>query len=81
LNGSMGDNISQIQLFETQDGQINLEVRLQDETVWLSIEQMLRLFDRDRSVLTKHINSAFKDGELEMHSTCAKFAQVGKEGS
>lgn len=76
----MGDNINQIQLFETQDGQINLEVRLQDETVWLSTEQMSRLFDRDRSVLTKHINNVFKDGELDAHSTCAKFAQVQKEG-
>jgi prophage maintenance system killer protein len=76
----MRDNINQVQLFETQDGQINLEVRLQDETVWLSTEQMSRLFDRDRSVLTKHINNVFKDRELEMHSTCAKFAQVQKEG-
>lgn len=76
----MSDNINQIQLFETQDGHINLEVRLQDETVWLSTEQMSRLFDRDRSVLTKHINNLFKDGELETYSTCAKFAQVQKEG-
>ncbi|NOT18393.1 MAG: hypothetical protein HOP20_10075 [Sulfuriferula sp.] len=60
--------MNQIQLFETQDGQINLEVRLQDETVWLSTEQMSRLFDRDRSVLTKHINNVFKEAELELNS-------------
>ncbi|ARU32454.1 hypothetical protein CAP31_12655 [Sulfuriferula sp. AH1] len=77
----MTNDLNQIQIFETQDGQINLEVRLQDETVWLSTEQMSRLFDRERSVLTKHINNVFKDGELDSYLTCAKFAQVQKEGS
>jgi len=61
----MTKNINQIQIFETQDGQINLEVRLQDDTVWLSTEQMSQLFARERSVLTKHINNVFKESELE----------------
>jgi prophage maintenance system killer protein len=64
----MTNSISQIQLFETQDGQVNLEVRLQDDTVWLSTEQMSQLFARERSVLTKHINNVFKEAELELNS-------------
>ncbi len=64
----MTNSISQMQLFETQDGQVNLEVRLQDDTVWLSTEQMSQLFARERSVLTKHINNVFKEAELEPNS-------------
>ena len=43
---------------------------MQDETVWLSIEQMAKLFDRDRTVITKHINNIFKDNELDKSSMC-----------
>ena len=63
----MTGNINQIQIFETQDGKINLQVHLQDETVWLSTEQMSSLFARERSVLTKHINNVFKEAELEQN--------------
>ena len=63
----MTGNINQIQIFETQDGKINLQVHLQDETVWLSTEQMSSLFARERSVLTKHINTVFKEAELEQN--------------
>lgn len=63
----MPKELNQIQIFETQDGQINLEVRLQDDTVWLSTEQMVNLFGRERSVLTKHINNVFKEAELEQN--------------
>lgn len=63
----MTNHLNQIQIFETQDGQINLEVRLQDDTVWLSTEQMSSLFARERSVLTKHINNVFKEAELEQN--------------
>lgn len=51
---------------------------MQDETVWLSLEQMARLFDRDKSVISRHIKNAFSE-ELE-DSTVAKFATVQKEG-
>jgi hypothetical protein len=62
------EDLKQIQIFETQDGQVKQEVRLQDDTVWLSTEQMSTLFGRERSVLTKHIGDVFKDAELEKNS-------------
>ncbi len=58
----------QIEIFKTPDGQINLQVHLKDETVWLSTEQMANLFGRERSVLTKHIHNVFKEGELPQDS-------------
>lgn len=59
----MTDN-SQIQIFETLDGGVRLDVALDDDNVWLSQAQMCELFGRERSVLTKHINNIFKEGEL-----------------
>lgn len=59
---------NEIILFENQN--VKLEVNMQDETVWLSIEQMAKLFDRDRTVITKHINNIFKDNELDKSSMC-----------
>lgn len=70
-----------VQIFESTDGNLSLEVRLEEDTVWLSNEQMSSLFDRERSVITKHIHNVFKEVELDANSTCAKFAQVQKEGS
>ncbi len=75
----MRDNINQIQLFETQDGQINLEVRLQDETVWLNQSQMVMLFGRDQSVIARHIRNLFKEGELEHEAVYAKFAYTAED--
>ena len=54
---------NEIILFENQN--VKLKVNMQDETIWLSIEQMAKLFDRDRTVITKHINNIFKDNELD----------------
>ena len=59
---------NEIILFENQN--VKLEVNMQDETVWLSIEQMTKLFDRNRTVITKHINNIFKDNELDKSSMC-----------
>jgi len=57
-------NNSEIILYQTENGQTKLEVRLENETVWLSQQQMSELFQRDRSVITKHINNVFKENEL-----------------
>ena len=54
---------NEIILFENQD--VKLEVNMRDETVWLSLDQMAKLFDRDRTVITRHINNVFKDNELQ----------------
>lgn len=66
-----------------KDGELELpvEVTLDKETVWLRVEEMAKLFDRDRSVIQRHIKNIFKEDELEQSSTCAKFAQVQNEGN
>lgn len=60
-----------------KDGELELpvEVTPDKETVWLRVEEMAELFDRDRSVIQRHIKNIFKEDELEQNSTCAKFAQ------
>lgn len=58
----------QIVLYEARDGEIKLEVSLEDETLWLTQAQMTELFGRDRSVITRHINNVFREGELERES-------------
>lgn len=71
----------EIVLYEAPDGEVRVDVRLDHETVWLTQQQMAELFGRERSVVTKHIRSAFREGELDPVATCAKFAQVRSEGS
>ncbi len=70
---------NEIILFENQD--VKLEVNMKDETVWLSLEQMAKLFDRDRTVITRHINNVFKDNELDKNEVCAKFAHTTQHGA
>lgn len=70
----------QIILFKTQDGETKIEVRLSNETVWLTTDQMAELFQRDRSTIQRHIKKIYEDVELTADSTCAFFAQVQAEG-
>ena len=70
---------NEIILFENQN--VKLEVNMKDETVWLTLEQMAKLFDRDRTVITRHINNIFKDNELDKNEVCAKFAHTTKHGA
>nr|WP_246046204.1 RhuM family protein [Actinobacillus porcinus] len=76
--GSMMQN--QIQLYTSADGKISLQVSLDNETVWLSLDQMATLFDRDKSVISRHIRNLFNEGELERNLTVAKNATVQMEG-
>lgn len=76
---SMGDN-GEIILFQTQGGETKIEVRLANETVWLTADQMAELFQRDRSTIQRHIKRIYDEGELKADSTCAFFAQVQNEG-
>jgi len=62
------------------DETIRLEVRMSDETVWLTQAQMAELFQTDRTSIVRHVNNIYKTGELEQESTCAKIAQVQIEG-
>ncbi len=63
---------NEIILFENQG--VKLEVNLKDETVWLNLEQMTKLFGRDKSVISRHIKNIFNERELEKESVVAKFA-------
>ena len=81
----MKDNLpkkrSDILIYQTEDGHTRIDVRLQDESVWLSLNQMAELFQRDKSVISRHIRNIFKERELQAGSTVAKFATVQSEGS
>lgn len=58
-----------IVIYQTVDGQTSIEVKLENETVWLSANQMAALFDRDEKTIRKHINNVFSEGELEKRTT------------
>ncbi|MBV5279336.1 MAG: DNA-binding protein, partial [Campylobacteraceae bacterium] len=62
------------------DGELELNVSVENETVWLSQNQLCELFDRDKSVISRHIRNIFSDGELDKISTVAKNATVQFEG-
>jgi len=67
-------------LYATDDGEAKLQVRMADETVWLSIDQMAELFQRNRTVINRHINNIFKEGELDEKAVSAKFALTAADG-
>ena len=67
-------------IFKTEDEQIKVDVRFYDESVWLTIDQMAALFERDKSTISRHIKNVYSDKELLPETTVAKFATVQKEG-
>lgn len=77
----IANNGSSIVLYTTDDGSTQLEVKLEQETVWLTQSQMAELFGIDRTTIVRHIRNIYKSEELEEISTCAKNAQVRLEGS
>ena len=74
------DNWSQIILYQTEDGQAKIQVKLEDETVWLTQDQMAELFDKGRSTITEHIWNVFKEKELDEKSVCREFRRTGSDG-
>lgn len=72
--------IAPIVIYQSADGAISTEVRLEGETVWLSQEQISQLFGRERSVITKHLRNVFAEGELDADAVCAKFAHTAADG-
>src|SRR5690606_8986695 len=74
-------NTGEIVIYQNNEGSIKIDVRLEDETVWLNQEQMALLFGKGRSTVTEHILNIYEEGELEQISTCRKFRQVRNEGS
>ena len=71
---------NKIIIYQTEDGQTQIDVRLENETVWLTQQQMAELFETDRTSIVRHINNIYKVEELDRESTCAKIAQVQIEG-
>ncbi len=71
---------SNIIIYTTEDGLAKIETTFDGDTVWLSIDQMAELFQRDRSVIGKHIRNIFKEGELQKESVWAKFAYTAADG-
>ena len=73
-------NNNQIIIYQTADNQTQIDVHMENETVWLTQAQMAELFQKDRTVISRHIRNVFNEGELEEQSTCAKFAHMGNDG-
>ena len=71
---------SSLLLYQTEDGQTKIEVRLQDETVWLSQAQLCELFDKDKRTISEHIQNIFKEGELSEESVIRKFRTTASDG-
>ena len=71
---------SNLLMYTTEDGLTKIEATFVNDTVWLSVEQMAELFQRDRSVIGKHIRNIFKEGELKKESVWAKFAHTADDG-
>ena len=74
------DSNNQIIIYQTEDGQTQVDVRLENETVWLTQAQMAELFEKTPQNITMHIGNVYKEGELEKESTCKEYLQVQQEG-
>jgi len=72
-------NNSFIEIYRSPEGDVQLNVKLENDTVWLTQSQMALLFNRDRTVISRHINNCYKEHELDKNITCAKFAHMGSD--
>ncbi len=72
---------NEIILYKSEELTQHIEVKIDEETVWLNKEQISSLFGRDRSVISRHINNVFKEGELKRDKVCAYFAQTTQHGA
>lgn len=74
-------NFNEFVMYTTPDGKVKIQTLLHDENIWLPQKRIAELFGVERSVITKHLQNIYEEGELDKNSTCANFAQVQKEGS
>lgn len=74
------ENHSEILMYQTEDGITKIDVKMEDETVWLSLNQMAELFQRDKSVISRHIKNVFSDGELDEKAVVANYATTAADG-
>lgn len=75
------EGFHEILLYTTPNGNVKVEIYLQNETIWLTQQKIAELFGVDRSVVTKHLANIYIEGELSKEATCAKIAQVQTEGN
>ena len=80
IDGVHNANRGEIIIYRAEDNTVQLDVRMENETVWLNLNQMARLFDRDKSVISRHIRDVFRERELSKEATVAKNATVQIEG-
>jgi len=71
---------SQIIIFRTDDKRVSVDVRFDEDTAWLSLDQMAGLFERDKSTISRHIRNVFEEGELDRESVVANFATTAADG-
>jgi hypothetical protein len=71
---------NQIEIYTSQDGSTQIEVQFEGDTFWLNLNQISSLFDRDKSVISRHLSNIYKEGELDQISTVAKNATTAKDG-
>lgn len=80
LNKTDLQKFSNFVIFQTQTGKVNIDVFFHGETLWLTQKKMAELFEKDRSVITRHLKAIFNDGELDEKSVCANFAHTAEDG-
>ncbi len=76
----MSDNLGEIIIYETDDGLTKIETKFEEDTVWLSLDQMAELFQRDKSTISRHVKNVFEEGELERKSVVANYATTASDG-
>ena len=76
----MGENNTELIIYQTEDGKTKIDVHMENETVWLSLDQMAELFQRDKSTISKHIKNIFAEGELNREAVVANFATTAADG-
>lgn len=74
-------NKGEVIIYQSEDGLTHIDVKLEDETIWLTQQQMAELFQSSRTNIVEHIGNIYSEGELDQHSTCREFRQVRKEGN
>jgi hypothetical protein len=76
----MNSDLGKIILYQSEDGHTSMDVHLKDETVWLTLNQMAELLDRDKSVISRHLGNVFQTGELAREAVVAKNATTASDG-
>ena len=77
----MDENKGNIIIYQSEDGNVRLDVRLEDKTVWLTQQQMAELYGSSLTNVVEHIKHIYEEGELKENATCRKFRQVRQEGN